>query len=198
MHARGLIWVVATTVGLIVAGFLFHFPGSFGGLYGWDPVAVVFGALIGFVSGAAVGLVQWAALLLPRREGLRLLLWMGLGIGITHAIHDGAPNALGQVGAASLSGLAVAAAYAWSVGDRRPAPIAVVGVAWAVALVSTDLVSRWLGTPWEDTPVGWSTDHAIDGIVVGLIWGVATALVGVPDRLRQHAEPARSIGLGPA
>ena len=65
MHARGLIWVVATTVGLIVAGFLFHFPGSFGGLYGWDPVAVVFGALIGFVSGAAVGLVQWAALLLP-------------------------------------------------------------------------------------------------------------------------------------
>jgi hypothetical protein len=123
---------------------------------------------------------------------------MGLGIGITHAIHDGAPNAVGLVGAAVLSGLAFAAVYAWSFGERRPVPIAVVGVGWAVALVATALVSRWLGTPWEDTPVGWSTDHAIDGIVVGLVWGVATALVGVPDRLRPQAEPARSMGLGRA
>ena len=198
MSGRGAIWIVSTTVGLIVAGFLFHFPGSFGGLYGWDPTAVIFGGLIGFVSGVAVGLVQWAALLLRRREGLRLLLWMGIGIGITHAIHDGAPNAVGLVGAACLSGLAMAAAYAWALGERRPVPIAVVGVAWVAALVATDLVSRWLGTPWEDTPVGWSTDHAIDGIVVGLIWGTATALVGVPDRLRRPFATTPSVGLGPA
>jgi hypothetical protein len=198
VNARGVIWVLATTVGLVMAGFLFHFPGSFGGLYGWDPTAVIFGGLIGFVSGAVVGLVQWAALLLRRNEGLRMLLWMGVGIGVTHAVHDGAPNTVGLVGAASVSGLAMAAAYAWSFRERQPIPIVVVGVAWAAALVGTDIVSRWLGTPWQDTPVGWSTDHAIDGIVVGLIWGIATALVGVPERLRAQVEPAPSMGLDPA
>ena len=198
MSGRGVIWVVSTTVGLLVGGFILHFPGSFGGLYDWDPVAVVFGAILGFITGVAVGLVQWASLLLRRHEGLRLLLWMGIAIGATHAVHDGAPNALGLIGAASLSGLAMAVAYAWSFGERRPAPIVVIGVAWAAALVATDIVSRWLGTPWEDTPVGWSTDHAIDGIVVGVIWGVATALVGVPDRLRPTLESAPTATLDPA
>ncbi len=195
MTGRGVTWVAATTIGLIVAGFVFHFPGSFGGLDDWDLVAVIFGGLIGFVSGAVVGLVQWGSLLLSRRSGLRLLLWMGLGIGITHALHDGAPNAFGLVATVSLSGLAMAAAYAWSFGERRPTPILVIGAAWAVALLAAGGVSRWLGLPWEETPVGWSTHHAIEGIVVGIVWGVATAVVGVPERLRRtvDADPVAAL-----
>ena len=37
MIARGVIWVVATTIGLVVGGFILHFPGSFGGLYRVGP-----------------------------------------------------------------------------------------------------------------------------------------------------------------
>jgi len=186
---RSVVWVVSTTIGLIVAGFIFHFPGSFGDLSDWDLTAFVFGGIIGFVSGVVVGLVQWASLPLPRSAGLRLLAWIGVGIGITHALHDGAPNAFGLIAAVSLSGAAMGAGYAWSFGERRPTPVIVTGVAWAVALLATDTVSRWLGLPWEDTPVGWSTHHAIQGIIVGVIWGVATAVVGVPERLRHTPDP---------
>jgi hypothetical protein len=198
MSGRGAIWVGSTTIGLIVGGFILHFPGSFGGLYGWDPTAVIFGGILGFITGVAVGLVQWAGLLLRRREGLRLLLWMGIGIGVTHALHDGAPNAVAVVGVASLSGLAMAAGYAWSFEERRPVPIVAIGLAWTVGLVAADRATTWMGLPWEETPVGWSTEHAIDGLIVGIIWGVTTALAGVPDRLRHPAEPASTTALDTA
>jgi hypothetical protein len=190
MAARGAVWVLTTTLGLAVGGFIFHFPGSFGGLPGWDVTATVFGLLIGFVSGVVVGLVQWAGLLLPRREGMRLLLWMGVGIGITHALHDGGPDALTRVGVSAASGVVMAAAYVWAIRDRRPMPAIVVGVAWAAALFVANEATNRMGLPWEDTPVGWSTDHMFNGLIAGVIWGAATALAGVPERLRQRAEAA--------
>lgn len=189
-------WVLATTIGLMVAGFIFHFPGSYGELYRWDPTALIFGGLIGFVSGVGVGLIQWGALLLGRREGLRLLLWMGLGIGLTHALHDGSPNAFPLLAVASLSGLAMAAAYAWSLRERRPIPMIAVGVAWAAGLLLANATVGWMGLPWEETPVGWSTEHAIDGAVVGLVWGVATASAGVLDQLRRP-QPLDGAPLAP-
>ena len=123
---------------------------------------------------------------------------MGLGIGVTHAINDGAPNAVGVVGVASLSGLAMAAAYAWSFRERRPVPILVIGAAWAVGLLVADTLTNRMGLPWEDTPVGWSTDHAIQGLIVGIVWGIATAIIGVPERLRQPSAPAPTATLEPA
>ncbi|HSG84960.1 MAG TPA: hypothetical protein VLA23_01375 [Candidatus Limnocylindrales bacterium] len=30
--------------------------------------------------------------------------------------------------------------------------------------------------PWEETPVGWATEHAVQGVIVGLVWGGATVL----------------------
>ena len=131
--ARGAIWVLTTTLGLAFGGFDLPLPGSFGGLPEWDLTATIFGLLIGFVSGVVVGLLQWAGLLLRRRTGSRLVLWMGVGIGITHALHDGGPDALTRIGVSSLSGLVMAAAYVWAIRDRRPVPAIVVGVAWAIA-----------------------------------------------------------------
>jgi hypothetical protein len=187
--ARGAIWILTTTLGMTVGGLFFHLPGSFGGLPDWDVTATIFGLMVGFVSGVVAGLLQWAGLLLPRREGLRLLLWMGVGIGITHALHDGGPDALSRVGVSSLSGLVMAAAYVWAIRDRRPVPAIVVGVAWAVALFAANEATNRMGLPWQEDPVGWATDHAINGLIVGVIWGVATALAGIPERLRQPAEP---------
>ena len=196
--ARSAIWVLTTTLGLAVGGFIFHFPGSFGEVFEWDLTATIFGLLIGIVSGVVVGLMQWAGLLLPRREGIRLLLWMGVGIGITHALHDGGPDALTRVGVSSLSGLVMAAAYVWAIRDRRPVPAIVVGVAWAVALFVANEATNRMGLPWEDTPVGWSTDHLFSGLIAGVIWGVATALAGIPERLRLPTGPALDTTPTPA
>ncbi len=196
--ARGAIWILTTTLGMTVGGLIFHLPGSFGGLPDWDVTATIFGLMIGFVSGVVAGLLQWAGLLLPRREGLRLLLWMGVGIGVTHALHDGGPDALSRVGVSSLSGLVMAAVYVWAIGDRRSLPAIIVGVAWAIALFAANEATNRMGLPWQEDPAGWATDHAINGLIVGAIWGVATALAGIPERVGQPAEPTAGSAPTPA
>jgi hypothetical protein len=198
---RSVAWVIATTLGLVVAGFIFHFPGSFGGLATWDVSAAIVGLLLGAISGVLVGLMQWAALLLPRRPGGRLLLAMAIGIGVTHSLSDGGPNSVGLVGVSILGGLAMLAAFAGPLGERRPVALATCLVAWTGGLLLAELVTKALGMPFEETPVGWATRHAMDGLVVGLVWGIATVAVGLPaalDRRRAGADPvataAPSIG----
>jgi hypothetical protein len=34
--------------------------------------------------------------------------------------------------------------------------------------------------------MGWAQDHAWDGLVTGLVWGTATAVIGLPDALRRR------------
>ncbi|MGK2851415.1 MAG: hypothetical protein ACSLFN_10955 [Candidatus Limnocylindrales bacterium] len=180
---RDLTWAIAIIVGLAVGGFALHFPGSFGEAT-WQPAALVFGVILGAAHGVAVGALLWLALGLPRSTGKRLLVWMALGIGATHGLHDGAPASLGAPLVALLSGVALAAAYAWAMSDRRPRIVGVVGVGWAVGLMLAVSVGGALGLPWSETPIGWSTDHAVDGIVVGLVWAIATIAAGVPRALR--------------
>jgi hypothetical protein len=169
-------------IGLAVGGFVFHFPGSFGEPTP-QPSAAIFGALIGAVTGLAVGAAQLVALGARGRRG-RLVAWMALGIGITHALNDGMPVAVGVVGVSALAGLAIALSYAAIVGDRRPLPVLLAGAAWALGLVAATTASSALGLPWTETPVGWSTDHAIEGIVVGLVWAPVAVIAGVLGRLR--------------
>ncbi len=194
MTPRSVAWVVATTLGLVVAGFIFHFPGSFGGLGTWDGSAAIFGLILGAISGALVGVMQWAALLLPRRAGGRLLLAMAIGIGVTHAVNDGGPNSVGLVGVSILGGLAMLGAFAGPLGERRPIALATCFVAWTGSLLLAEIVTRSLGMPFEETPVGWASRHAVDGVVVGLVWGIATAAVGLPAILdRRRADPAATV-----
>lgn len=179
---RAVVWVVATTIGLAVGGFVLHFPGSFGDASGWQAGAMVFGAILGAMTGIAVGIVQWAALRLRRAAGGRLVLFMAIAIGITHALNDGGPGSTGIVTISLLAGLGVGVAFAVLYGDRRLAIVS--GAGWAVGLVAANFVTAWLGLPWTETPVGWATDHAFDGVVVGLVWGTVTALGGALERLR--------------
>ena len=44
-----------------------------------------------------------------------------------------------------------------------------------------------MGLPWQEDPAGSATDHAANGLISGSISGVATALAGIPQRLRQPA-----------
>jgi len=179
-------WIGATVVGLAVGGFVFHFPGSFGEPT-LQPSAAIFGALIGAVTGLAVGVAQLVALGARGRRG-RLVAWMALGIGITHALNDAMPVAIGIVGVSALAGLAMGASYAAIVGDRRTLPVLLVGAAWALGLVAAAMASSALGLPWTETPVGWSTHRAIEGIVVGLAWAPVAVIAGVLGRLRADGQ----------
>lgn len=197
---RPVAWVAATTVGLVVAGFIFHFPGSFGGLGTWNVSAAIFGLILGAISGVLVGLIQWIALLLPRRAGGRLLLAMAIGVGVTHAVHDGAPNSVGLIGVPVIGGVAMLAAFAGPLGERRPIVLATCFLAWTGGLLLAEVVTKALGMPLEETPVGWATRHAMDGLVVGLVWGIATVAVGLPailDRREAAADPTTAAALSP-
>jgi hypothetical protein len=179
-------WIGATVVGLAVGGFVFHFPGSFGEPT-LQPSAAIFGALIGAVTGLAVGVAQVVALGASGRRS-RLAAWMALGIGITHALNDAMPVSIGIVGVSALAGLGMGASYAAIVGDHRPRPMLLVGAAWALGLVAATTASSALGLPWTETPVGWSTHRAIEGIVVGLVWAPVAVIAGVLGRLRADGQ----------
>ena len=189
---RRAAWVAATTIGLAVGGFVLHFPGSFGDLRSWDPTALIFGGILGFITGIWVGLLQWVALLLPRGPGARLLLAMGVGIAITHALNDAAPRGLGLPIVSIASGLGMTAAFATILGERRPVALATCFVGWAGGLLLAAQVTSILGLPASETPVGWATEHAVAGLVVGLLWGSLMAAVGLPELLRRRGEPASS------
>lgn len=180
---RAVGWIVATTIGLVVGGFVLHFPGSFGELGSVDLGAAIFGVILGFVTGLFIGLIQWVPLRLSRGAGGSLLLAMGIGIGVTHAVNDGGPNSLGLIGVSILSGLGMLLAFAGPLQERRPIALATCFVAWTGGLVLADVVTEAIGMPFSETPVGWSTHHAAEGLIVGLVWATATAVVGLPDRL---------------
>lgn len=177
-----LAWILAAAIGLGAGGFGFHFPGSYG-----DPEASLasgfFGLLIGGVNGVLLGTLLWAATRAPRRTGSRLVLAMGAAVGVTHALFDGSSWAVPYVVVVALSALAMGGAVRWVSGPGRRDGL-VAGVAWAVGLLVAAGVERALGLPFSQTPIGWSTQHAIYGVVVGLLWGGATAYAGIPTRLR--------------
>ena len=182
MSARDLAWIAGTVLGLAGGGFALHVPGSYG-----DQVSLgagLFGFVLGFVNGVALGILQWVAMGVSRRRGVRLVLAMGIAVGATHGLHDGTGSPIPYWAVALVAGVSVAGACAWILGERDRTRLAAIGLAWATGLIVARWIGGVLGLPWSDTPLGWSTDHALNGIVVGLVWGVATAAIRLPERLR--------------
>jgi hypothetical protein len=184
-----LAWIVAITLGLLGGGFAFHFPGSYGEPV-WSVGAAVFGFIIGAVNGLLVGALAWMALRLSRPVGGRLLVAMAVMVGGTHALNDGSSTQLPFAIVQLLAGLVAAGTAAWILGVRQPSAIAIIGVAWTVGLVIAGWSGDILGLPLTETPLGWAQDHAWDGLVTGLVWGTATATVGLPEAIRGHQRPA--------
>jgi hypothetical protein len=186
-----LAWIVAITLGLLGGGFAFHYPGSYGEPV-WSVGAAVFGFIIGAVNGLFMGALAWMALRLSRPQGGPLLVAMAVMVGGTHALNDGSSTQLPFAIVQVLAGLVAAGTAVWILGVRRPSVIAIIGFAWTVGLVVAGWSGDLLGLPLTETPLGWSQDHAWDGLVTGLVWGTATATVGLPEALRRRQLPGAS------
>lgn len=176
-------WVVAAVITLSASGFAFHFPGSYGEPT-FDTASAIFGLILGAVNGAAVGLFMGLAIRAPKAVVGRLTIAMAIAIGATHGTFDGSSTTLPPAFYALLAGLLVAAGFALCCEERAPLSMAVIGLAWGLGIWSAGLVGNALGLPREATPIGWAIDHATDGAVTGLVWGIATAANGLPSRLR--------------
>jgi hypothetical protein len=176
-------WIAAITLGLLGGGFVFHFPGSYGEPV-WSIGAAVFGFILGALNGLFVGVLAWMALRLSRQEGRRVLILMSTIIGLTHALNDGSstqlPFALVQI----VAGVVAAGLAAWTLQELRPSTLAIIGGAWTVGLLVAGWSGDTLGLPLTETQLGWAQDHGWDGLVTGLVWGTATAAIGLPERLR--------------
>ncbi len=177
-----LAWIAAITLGLTAGGFAFHFPGSYGEPV-WSVPAGIFGFVLGAVNGLFVGVLVWIALRLSRRVGGRVVVTMAVIVGATHAINDGSSTELPFAVFQLLAGLVAAGTAGWILVARRPATLAIVGVAWTVGLIAGGWSGDILGLPFTETQLGWSQDHAWDGLVAGLVWGTATAMIGLPNAL---------------
>ena len=189
--ATRLAWIVAITLGLLGGGFVFHFPGSYGEP-AWNVGATIFGFVLGAANGLFVGVLTWMALRLSRREGIRVLVAMGVIVGGTHALNDGSSTQLPFALVQLVAGLVAAGTAAWIIRERRPPALAIIGVAWTLGLIAAGWSGDRLGLPLTETPLGWAQDHAWDGLVTGLVWGTATAAIGLPGALRreQRTEPS--------
>jgi hypothetical protein len=185
-----LAWIVAVTLGLLAGGFAFHFPGSYGEA-AWSVSAGIFGFLIGGVNGLLVGALVWTALRLSRQAGVRVLAAMVVLIGGTHALNDASSTQVPFVLIQGAAGFIAAGTVAWVLRERRPAALAIVGLAWTIGLVAGGWSGDVLGLPLTETPLGWSQDHAWDGLIAGLVWGSATAVFGLPGALYRHQGPTR-------
>lgn len=182
--ANRFAWIAAVTVGLLGGGFVFHFPGSYGeaSLSGG---AAVFGFIIGAINGLLVGFLVWMALRLARPEGGRVLIAMALIVGGTHAFNDGSSTQMPFVLVQLVAGLLAAGTAAWILREGTPASL-VIGMTWTLGLAIAGWSGDAIGLPFSETPLGWAQDHGWDGLVTGLVWGTATAVIGLPDVLRRH------------
>lgn len=191
----GLAWIVAITIGLTLGGAALHFPGS----YGSPTFSVsegVFGVILGGVNGLFVGVLTWIGLRLSRRDGLRVLAMMVVSVGVTHAINDGSSTDLPFAFYAAIAGLVTAGAAALTLGERRPVLLVVIGAAWMVGLIIGGWSGNMIGLPLTETRLGWAQDHAWDGLVAGIVWGIATAAVGFPHSLRRRRSTMTGGGDG--
>ena len=182
----GVAWILAITIGLTMGGAGLHFPGSYG-TPAFDVTAGVFGLILGGVNGLFVGALTWIALRLSRRDGSRVPAMMALVVGVTHAINDGSSTQLPFAFYAAVAGLVTAGAAAWILGERRRIMLVVIAGAWAVGIIVGGWSGTMLGLPITETPLGWAQDHGWDGLVTGLIWGTATAVVGLPQSIRRRS-----------
>jgi hypothetical protein len=181
--ARSTAWTAATIIGLAIGGFVFHFPGSISA--SWDVGALIFGTLFGGVTGLMVGVLQ-ALALRGVVAGLGRQVWtMGVIVGATHGAYDGSR----YVGAPLEIGAGIVAAGAvWLLlGERRASVLAGVAVGWALGLMIAARTTSSLGMPWSETPVGWSTEHMVAGVVTGAIFAAAVVIAGLPGLERRPA-----------
>ena len=130
---------------------------------------MAFGGVLGAVSGVVTGALQWASVR-PVREGWRFILAMAIGVGVSHALADGAPTSLGTLAVAVASAGALTAAMALVLSERRPLTLAASLVGWAGGWMLAYAVTVALELPRSADQTSWAIQHAVVGLVVGIVW----------------------------
>ena len=100
-----ILWIVLTTIGLALGGYIFHYPSDFGVTRGATAniLGAPFGFIIGAVSGLLLGLPQWMLLRRYVENAKRWLLTTFIGLGVMHSIGDAFPFGQYLLGATVLS-----------------------------------------------------------------------------------------------
>jgi hypothetical protein len=186
-----LLWVVMSTVGFVIAGVIGHFP--FGFSVGDDANLTVENAVVGFVFGAVtgtiIGALQFVVLrsllqrLVSRRFAFRAGWWVlatAVGVGVTHAIGDAAPSPVTYAMLAVLAG-AVVGILQWVVLRRlvKRAGWWVIAsiVGWFVGLIVGMFLANSAGLTTSTGLEDWRTQHAIVGLVAGVVSGAITGIM---------------------
>jgi hypothetical protein len=165
------VWFLVTAVGVVLCGFLFHFPGAFppnnGEAFNLNPV----GALIaGLGTGVLVGGLQaW----LLRRFGLRAWRWLlgsTVALFFVHALGDMLPDSLALPLMVLLGGWLLGLGQWWA--TSWPVRVGLVwtavnGIIWAVTF--------WVGYQAGHAQNDWRAEHLIVAAAVGVGIGAATA-----------------------
>jgi hypothetical protein len=113
------------------------------------------------------------------------MLAMGLGIGITHGLMDGAPDSIGLLLVTAASGIAVALLFAGLLGQQTPLTVLLSAAGWGGGIWFAAWWIPRLGMPFHETPVDWALAHLAQGVVIAIAWAVPTALAGLPAALRE-------------
>ncbi len=165
------LWFLATAAGVVLCGFLFHFPGALppsnGETFNLNPV----GALVnGLATGAVVGGLQaW----LLRRSGLGAWRWQAgsaAALFLSHAFGDMLPDSVALPLMVVLGGLLLGLAQWWAAAWPVRVGLvwtAVTGISWAAAL--------WAGYQAGYTQGDWRAEHLIVAAAVGTGVGACTA-----------------------
>lgn len=179
-------WFVVTAFGVVLSGFLFHFPGAFppnnGEALNLNPV----GALVnGLGTGVLVGSLQAWLLLRSGLSAWRWLLGSAVALFVVHALGDMLPDSVALPLMMVLGGWLLGLAQWWATGW----PVRV-GLVWTAV---TGIV--WAATFWAGVQLGyiqedWRAAHVIVAAVVGTGVGASTAGMLLWPPVRQTARKA--------
>jgi hypothetical protein len=182
------VWFLVTAVGVVLCGFLFHFPGAFPPnnreAFNLNPV----GALTaGLGTGVLVGGLQaW----LLRRVGLRAGRWLlgsTVALFLVHALGDMLPDSLALPLMVLLGGWLLGLGQWWAASW----PVRV-GLAWTAINGIIWAVTLWVGYEAGHAMDDWRAEHLIVAAAVGAGIGAATAAMWLwPPVLETVRKPPR-------
>ena len=191
-----LVWIVVSALAFLVIGVVFHYPGDlpdsdfvafdlpFASMDLFTAVfslsAAAFGFVLATVTGLLVGLLQW---LILQRYLARAAWWIAVtavGIGVTHALLDGAPRAEFTPLFMLVSGLLLGVLQ-WIVLRNHVGqavwwiPVSIVGwyLAWLLGMLALN-ASGLLSLEWA--PSIGAQQHGFFSLAFGVAYG---ALSGV-------------------
>ena len=140
---------------------------------------------MGTIFALPLGVAQWLVLRRSLGVGKRWIAATALGIGLMHALGDGLPaptgaDALaasdGWLAVGAVGGLAIGSLQALAARRRLVAWTWVAGnaIAWPLGIAAGLAIAYGTGLMAQSGPTAWAQQHALVGVVTGLVAGTLT------------------------